>query len=86
MNLRNRWNRFVRHFNGLKREARVEWVSLAGTIAQRNALVQTRQVLRATARRDAMFLINDIAGGEPRKNRRRMALARARSEWRPAAA
>jgi hypothetical protein len=80
MNLRNRWDRVV------KSEGRLKWLTLTEIHRQRNALVQTRQVLRAQARRDAMTLVNDIAGGEPRKNRRRMALAMARREWRPAAA
>ena len=48
--------------------------------ARHNATVTTRQVLRATARRDAWELVRDIDA--PRKNRRRMMLNRARREWR----
>ncbi len=48
----------------------------------RNKSVRSRQVLRAEARRDAMEIFSEY--NEPRRNRRRMALSRARRDWRPA--
>lgn len=88
MNLRRVWKRIFTRMYGLPRPAREAWVVRGREVTAGNANVQTRQVLRAEARRDAMTLVNDMAGGEPRKNRRRMALAMARkpSNWRPAAA
>jgi hypothetical protein len=86
MNARNIWNRVVRRVMGLPREMRSEWAVRGRMIAAGNASVQSRQVLRAQARRDAMDLVKEIAGGEPRRNRRKMALAMARRDWRPAAA
>ena len=80
------WNRFVDYYNKKSKAARQEFNLIGNAIARHNLGVQTRQVLRARARRDAMDLVNDMAGGEPRKNRRRMALARARRDWRPVAA
>ncbi len=80
------WNRFVERFNRMPLRVREELAVRGWAFAQANKAVQTRQVLRAQARQDAMALVKEIAGGEPRKNRRRMALAMARREWRPVAA
>jgi hypothetical protein len=80
------WNRFVERFNREPLRARQEMSARGWLFAQANKAVRTRQVLRAQARQDAMELVREIAGGEPRKNRRRMALSMARRDWRPAAA
>jgi hypothetical protein len=42
----------------------------------------TRQQLRARARIDCFRAVNEQYGPEPRKNRRKMALALARQQWR----
>ncbi len=61
---------------------RVEQFAAKQLNSSNNSKVRTRQVLRYRARVVAMRIVNQLAGGEPRKLRRKMALKRAAREWR----
>jgi len=87
------WDRVRANWGTLNEEQREEIrekakVELAEQLAQKqinssnNSKVQTRQVLRYRARVVAMRIVNQLAGGEPRRLRRKMALKRAAREWR----
>lgn len=76
------WSRIYRAWSNAKPEYRQEMEGKRRLNLAHNRTVRTRQVLRRQAFKDAVEIVNEDYGGEPRARRRRIARARAHREWR----
>jgi hypothetical protein len=85
MNLTSTFNKWVNRWREAGQKKKEEWEAQREVNKKRNMKLRSRQVCRAIARREEFILVSGHLD-EPRKSRRKIALNRARRDWRETSA